>query len=143
MQAGHRMPRDINGLRVTPSLGRRLDCSPADQPPARNFGVGDRKALPRLTLEEGLARPAGRAAVDVLVASFRVLPGEPMHTAISRVWGENVRGIDPQLVLDKDGKAKSTPEIDRRIEICRRYHESYGEILVQMNVEDTRFGVTE
>jgi glutamate synthase domain-containing protein 2 len=33
--------------------------------------------------------------------------------------------------------------MDRRIEIYRRYHENYGEMLVQMNVEDTRLGVAE
>jgi glutamate synthase domain-containing protein 2 len=33
--------------------------------------------------------------------------------------------------------------MDRRIEIYRRYHKGYGEILVQMNVEDTRLGVAE
>ena len=31
----------------------------------------------------------------------------------------------------------------RRIEAYRRYHQGYGDILVQMNVEDTRFGVAE
>ena len=64
-------------------------------------------------------------------------------SGITLVCGENVCGIDPQLVLDKDGKVKSSPEMDRRIETYRRYHEGYGEILVQMNVEDTRFGVAE
>jgi glutamate synthase domain-containing protein 2 len=33
--------------------------------------------------------------------------------------------------------------MDRRIETYRRYHQGYGEILVQMNVEDTRLGVAE
>jgi glutamate synthase domain-containing protein 2 len=33
--------------------------------------------------------------------------------------------------------------MDRRIEIYRRYHQGYGEILVQLNVEDTRLGVAE
>jgi glutamate synthase domain-containing protein 2 len=33
--------------------------------------------------------------------------------------------------------------MDRRIEVYRRYHSGYGEILVQMNVEDTRLGVAE
>jgi glutamate synthase domain-containing protein 2 len=33
--------------------------------------------------------------------------------------------------------------MDRRIEAYRKYYEGYGEILVQMNVEDTRFGVAE
>ena len=64
-------------------------------------------------------------------------------SGITLVCGENVCGIDPQLVLDKDGKVKSSPEMDRRIETYKRYHEGFGEILVQMNVEDTRFGVAE
>jgi glutamate synthase domain-containing protein 2 len=33
--------------------------------------------------------------------------------------------------------------MERRIELYRRYHEGYGDILVQMNVEDTRLGVAE
>jgi len=33
--------------------------------------------------------------------------------------------------------------MDRRIKTYRRYHQGYGEILVQMNVEDTRLGVAE
>jgi glutamate synthase domain-containing protein 2 len=33
--------------------------------------------------------------------------------------------------------------MDRRIETYRKFHEGYGEILVQMNVEDTRLGVAE
>jgi glutamate synthase domain-containing protein 2 len=33
--------------------------------------------------------------------------------------------------------------MDRRIETYRRFHEGWGEILVQMNVEDTRLGVAE
>jgi glutamate synthase domain-containing protein 2 len=59
-------------------------------------------------------------------------------SGITLVCGENVCGIDPKLELDN-----SSPEMDRRIETYRRFHEGYGEILVQMNVEDTRFGVAE
>ena len=33
--------------------------------------------------------------------------------------------------------------MDHRIEVYRRYHRGYGELLVQMNVEDTRLGVAE
>ena len=33
--------------------------------------------------------------------------------------------------------------MDRRIEIYKRYYNGYGELLVQMNVEDTRLGVAE
>jgi len=31
----------------------------------------------------------------------------------------------------------------RRVELYKRWHEGYGDMLVQMNVEDTRFGVAE
>jgi glutamate synthase domain-containing protein 2 len=33
--------------------------------------------------------------------------------------------------------------MERRIEAYRRYHQGYGDILVQLNVEDTRLGVAE
>ncbi len=64
-------------------------------------------------------------------------------SGITLVCGENVCGIDPQLELDGNGKIISSPDMDRRIETYRRYHRGYGEILVQMNVEDTRLGVAE
>ncbi len=64
-------------------------------------------------------------------------------SGISLVCGENVCGIDPKLKLDKNGKVKEAPDMKRRVEEYRRYHEGYGDILVQMNVEDTRFGVAE
>ena len=62
---------------------------------------------------------------------------------ITLVCGENVCGIDPGLVLDSNGKITKSPEMDRRIDIYRKFYEGYGELLVQMNVEDTRFGVAE
>ncbi|MCJ7595057.1 MAG: FMN-binding glutamate synthase family protein [Desulfobacterales bacterium] len=64
-------------------------------------------------------------------------------SGISLVCGENVCGIDPQLELDGKGKIKNSPEMARRVKEYRRYHEGYGDILVQMNVEDTRMGVAE
>lgn len=64
-------------------------------------------------------------------------------SGVTLVCGENVCGIDPKLELDSKGKIVSSPDMDRRIEIYRRYHQGYGEILVQMNVEDTRLGVAE
>ncbi len=64
-------------------------------------------------------------------------------SGITLVCGENVCGIDPGLELDKNGKIKKSPDMDRRIETYKRFHEGYGEILVQMNVEDTRLGVAE
>ncbi|MBN2240581.1 MAG: FMN-binding glutamate synthase family protein [Dehalococcoidales bacterium] len=64
-------------------------------------------------------------------------------SGVTIVCGENVCGIDPQLELDANGKVTKAPDMDRRIETYRRYHQGYGEILVQMNVEDTRLGVAE
>ena len=64
-------------------------------------------------------------------------------SGVTLVCGENVCGIDPQLELDSNGKTIKAPDMDRRIETYRRYHQGYGEILVQMNVEDTRLGVAE
>ena len=64
-------------------------------------------------------------------------------SGITLVCGENVCGIDPELKLDSSGKIKSSPDMDRRIEIYKKFHDLYGEILVQMNVEDTRLGVAE
>ncbi|MCR4412230.1 MAG: FMN-binding glutamate synthase family protein [Thermoguttaceae bacterium] len=64
-------------------------------------------------------------------------------SGITLVCGENVCGIDPKLELDSRGKITSAPDMDRRIEIYKRYYRGQGEILVQMNVEDTRLGVAE
>jgi len=64
-------------------------------------------------------------------------------SGITLVCGENVCGIDPNLELDKEGKVKNAPDMDRRIEVYKRYYEGYGELLVQINVEDTRLGVAE
>lgn len=64
-------------------------------------------------------------------------------SGITLVCGENVCGVDPELELDAHGKVKKSPEMDRRIAIYKRFHEGYGELLVQMNVEDTRLGVAE
>ncbi len=64
-------------------------------------------------------------------------------SGISLVCGENVCGIDPGLEFNAHGKVAKSPEMDRRVAEYRRYHEGYGDILVQMNVEDTRNGVAE
>ncbi len=64
-------------------------------------------------------------------------------SGITTVCGENVCGTDPALQLDSKGKVKKSPEMDRRIQTYRTFHEGYGEILVQANVEDLRLGVPE
>lgn len=64
-------------------------------------------------------------------------------SGITCVCGENVCGVDPKLELDNKGKVKKSPEMDRRIEVYRKFYDGYGEMLVQMNVEDTRLGTAE
>ncbi|MDR1530621.1 MAG: FMN-binding glutamate synthase family protein [Clostridiales bacterium] len=64
-------------------------------------------------------------------------------SGVTIVCGENVCGIDPGLELDANNKVRHAPDMDRRIEAYRRYYNGKGEILIQMNVEDTRLGVAE
>ena len=64
-------------------------------------------------------------------------------SGITIVCGENVCGIDPGLKLDSKGKVSESPEMDRRIGIYKKFYDGYGEMLVQMNVEDTRLGTAE
>ena len=58
------------------------------------------------------------------------------------VVGENVVGIDQEAEIS-NGKIQRAPELDRRIDTFLRYHDGYGAIIVQLNVEDTRNGVAE
>lgn len=58
------------------------------------------------------------------------------------VVGENVVGVDRAAEI-RNGRILKAPELDRRIETFLRYHDGYGAIIVQLNVEDTRNGVAE
>jgi glutamate synthase domain-containing protein 2 len=64
-------------------------------------------------------------------------------SGVTIVCGENVCGIDPALELSAAKKVTRAPDMDRRIEAYRKYHSGKGEILIQMNVEDTNLGVAE
>jgi len=58
------------------------------------------------------------------------------------VVGENVCGMDPQGEI-KNGKIVESPEMRRRVETYKKWYNGKGNIIVQMNVEDTRLGVAE
>ncbi|KPJ56674.1 MAG: glutamate synthase [Planctomycetes bacterium DG_58] len=62
---------------------------------------------------------------------------------VTLVCGENVCGVDRELRVDRDGKVRESREMRRRVEIWRRWSEGYGDLTVQLNVEDTRLGVAE
>jgi glutamate synthase domain-containing protein 2 len=57
--------------------------------------------------------------------------------------GENVVGMDPEAVI-VNGKTKDTSDLKRRVKLYKEYQfDSYGAIIVQANIEDTRLGVQE
>jgi glutamate synthase domain-containing protein 2 len=58
------------------------------------------------------------------------------------VIGENVCGMDPNSEI-KNGKVVDSPEMRRRVETYKKWSTGKGNIIVQMNVEDTRLGVAE
>jgi glutamate synthase domain-containing protein 2 len=51
--------------------------------------------------------------------------------------------VDSDLETHASGTVKESPDLRRRVEVYRRWHEGYGDLIVQMNVEDTRLGVAE
>lgn len=63
-------------------------------------------------------------------------------SGITVVVGENVCGMDPNSEL-KNGRVVKSPELERRVRTFQKWQNGYGEILVQLNVEDTRLGVAE
>jgi len=64
-------------------------------------------------------------------------------SGISVVIGENVCGIDPDAEFYKDGGIKRSPEMERRVKLYKEWQAEYGDIIVQLNVEDTNFRVAE
>ncbi len=82
-------------------------------------------------------------STDIAKNNWDHFAGGAGVAGISLVCGENVCGIDPALEQDKNGKVTKAPDMARRVEVYRRWNEGYGDILVQMNVEDTRLGVAE
>ena len=59
------------------------------------------------------------------------------------IIGENVCGVDKESVFT-NGKVTKSPEMERRVKLFKEYWDgNYGDIAVQTNVEDQRFGVDE
>ncbi len=64
-------------------------------------------------------------------------------TGIVLIIGENVCGVDKESVFT-NGKVTKSPEMERRVKLFKEYWDgNYGDIAVQTNVEDQRFGVDE
>ena len=82
---------------------------------------------------KGVEAPLTHNADDCLITNLNV--------TTEFVVGENVVGVDKKSVM-KNGKIEKAPELDRRIDTFFRYFDGYGAMIVQMNVEDTRNGVS-
>jgi len=82
-------------------------------------------------------------STEVARASWEHFAAGAAISGVVLTCGENVCGIDPELELDSHGKIVSSPELKRRVDTYRRWYDGWGDIHVQMNVEDTRFGVAE
>lgn len=62
-------------------------------------------------------------------------------SGIMIIIGENICGMDPEARFEK-GKVVHSPELKRRVEAFRKFWDGkYGDVAVQTNVEDQRFGV--
>jgi len=58
------------------------------------------------------------------------------------IVGENVCGMDHKAEI-KNGRVVKSPELERRVNSYKRWHNGHGTIVVQYNVEDARLGVPE
>jgi glutamate synthase domain-containing protein 2 len=58
------------------------------------------------------------------------------------VIGENIVGMDPDAKFRK-GKVIKSPELERRVKTFQKWHEGYGAVLLQQNIEDGRLGSPE
>ncbi len=98
-------------------------------------------------------------ADETISLNFPVFTGAVGSTDIARInWdelavgaaisgviviiGENVCGMDAQAEIKKH-RVVNSPEMDRRIDIFKRWYNGKGGLIVQANVEDTRLGVPE
>ncbi|MGB9617561.1 MAG: FMN-binding glutamate synthase family protein, partial [Desulfomonilaceae bacterium] len=63
-------------------------------------------------------------------------------SGIMVIAGENICGMDKDAEF-KNGRVVKSPEMERRINIYRRWYQGTGGLIVQANVEDTNLGVPE
>jgi len=85
----------------------------------------------------------GLGSTDVAKNNWEGLAIGSAIAGVVLTIGENVCGVDPESEFDNKGKIKRSPELERRVKLYREWQNGYGDIVVQANVEDTRFGVLE
>ena len=86
----------------------------------------------------------GLGSTDVARKNWEGLAIGSAISGVILTIGENVVGIDPESEFDSGGKVVSSPALSRRVKLYRDWQQDgYGAIVVQSNVEDSRFGVLE
>jgi len=82
-------------------------------------------------------------STDIAQKHWEGLAAGAAVCGISLVVGENVCGIDPKLEQDANGRVIRSPEMERRIKLYKEWQDEYGDVIIQLNVEDERLGVAE
>lgn len=81
-------------------------------------------------------------STDVAKRNWDSLAVGAALSGVIEVIGENVCGMDPEARFDGDGKVVYSRDLEYRVNKYREQWDGvYGDIVVQTNVEDTRFGV--
>ncbi len=84
---------------------------------------------------------AGLGSTEVARRNWDGLAIGSALAGVSMTVGENVCGMDPGSKF-KDGKVAYSPDLAYRVATYRKYWDGvHGDIVVQTNVEDQRFGV--
>lgn len=85
---------------------------------------------------------AGLGSTDVAKRNWDSLAGGAALSGVIQVIGENVCGMDPEARFDSDGKVTYSRDLQHRVNKYREQWDGvHGDIVVQTNVEDQRFGV--
>ena len=143
--AGKEYPVDYSHLNI---LGYALGAEAIDEanPDKAIFPDVDTSAVYGHSHPVRMRMPVFTGALgstDIARKHWNGLAAGAAICGISLVIGENVCGIDPGLELDRHGRVARSPELERRVSLYRDWRDEYGDLIVQINVEDTRLGVAE
>ncbi len=81
-------------------------------------------------------------STDIAKDNWEGLAAGAAISGIIVVIGENVVGMDSKSEI-KNGRVVKSPELERRVRHFKEWHNGYGNILLQQNVEDTRLSSAE
>ena len=84
----------------------------------------------------------GMGSTKVAADNWEALAAGAAASGVVLVIGENICGMDSGAQF-KDGRVTKSPDLERRVESFNKWYNGYGAIAVQVNVEDTGFGVAE